>query len=114
MSAAVAASEAVVAITLSRHAVQRYQERVRPGLDAARAEEDLQRLVAAADVQPLAPMWCRSVQLALCYAVIGDVCLPLERDRRSIGRLIATTCLTPGWKRKSRGSRPKRRRGGRR
>lgn len=83
----------VESIILSKHAVERFQERVRPGLTVEAAEEELARLVLFADVVEQAPAWHvnRAAQEAPAYLLIADVILPLKPTGGAT--FVATTCL---------------------
>ena len=79
-------------VVISDHAVQRYQERVRPGLDEAAARAELERLRAAATVVRDPPAWLHAADQAPCYLLLGDdVVLPLLRQ--SGGGWVASTCV---------------------
>ena len=79
-------------VVISDHAVARYQERVRPGLDEAAARAELERLRAVATVVREAPAWLHAADQASCYLLLGDdVVLPLLR--RSGGGWVASTCV---------------------
>lgn len=82
-------------IELTVHAVERFHERVRPGLSRAAAEEELAFLLALATVTCEPPAWVRerAVRRADCHAVMGDVVLPLYACG---GVLVATTCIARG------------------
>jgi hypothetical protein len=84
------------ALGLTRHAVERFQERVRPGLDLEAAQQGLARLVGLGEISDRAPAWlaCRMHKRSALYLVVGDVVLPLARGNG--GRLIALTCLVRG------------------
>ena len=82
-------SESVV---ISEHAVKRYCERVKPGLDEAAARNELERLRAAAAVAREPPAWLHAADQAPCYLLLGDdVALPLLRQ--SDGGWVASTCV---------------------
>jgi hypothetical protein len=87
-----------VLVTLSQHAVDRYQQRVRPALSAELAREDLGRLIGLGRVASEPPSWLadRQAQRAAFYLTVGDVVLPLDPDRRDTERLIALTCIARG------------------
>lgn len=87
-----------VEVALSHHAVERYQERVRPGLEAKLARADLQRLMSAGEITSCPPAWLQSRerQSAAFYLTIGDVVLPLDPCRRNRERLVALTCIVRG------------------
>ena len=85
-------------IHLTRHAIERFQERVRPALDLADAADELARLVLVADLIDRPPEWHARAcaQVAPWYLVIGDVLLPLKTRCSEPGELTATTCLARG------------------
>lgn len=87
-----------VAIHVSDHAVVRYRERVRPGLDHGQACSDLQRLLEHGFISSRAPLWLRTTQAqrSAYYLVVGDIALPLDPCTRDRERLVALTCLTRG------------------
>jgi hypothetical protein len=65
------------ALTIGEHAIDRYLERVKPGLGAAvAADEDLERLiVACGDIRPEPPAWKHEAHT------------PTDRDRPAIAWL---------------------------
>jgi hypothetical protein len=85
-------------VELSRHAVERFQQRVRPALGAPEAEEQLARLTLVADVTSEPPAWhaVACAQWAPLYLVAGDVVLPLKAHAVEAGVFVATTCLVRG------------------
>jgi hypothetical protein len=85
-------------IQLSEHAVQRFQQRVRPSLALADAEEQLARLAVFADLVIDPPAWhaATCAQLAPWYLVLGDVVLPLKAHYSDPDVLVATTCIARG------------------
>ena len=87
-----------IEIHLSQHAVDRFHERVRPGLDRTAAEDALAQLALLGTIEPEPPEWLarRQRQRAACYLVAGDVVLPLDPCRRDPTVLVALTCLARG------------------
>lgn len=85
-------------IQITEHAVERFRERLRPGLELADAEHDLTQLVLSAELTTTPPAWhLRScAQIAPCYLVAGDVLLPLKPHWTDEDVLVATTCLVRG------------------
>lgn len=83
-------------LTLSRHAVCRFVERFRPGLDERRGALELERLV----LQTEPPAWLAGQsghRRAERYLVVGEqLVLVCEPDRFEPGVLCAVTCLSPG------------------
>lgn len=84
-------------IIFTTHAIERFRDRVRPGLSFADAEVELARLAPAGQVVSESPDWHarRAAQRALCYLVIGDLVLPLKAAHQP-GRYVATTCIPKG------------------
>lgn len=82
-------------IHLTTHAVERYRDRVRPGLSFEAAELELGRVAALGEVTTEAPAWhLRScAQEAPFYLMIADILLPLRPHHSEPGVLVATTCL---------------------
>ena len=89
---------ATFTVQLSRHAVERFQERVRPALGFPEAEDELARLTLAAELAAEPPAWhaASCAQIAPWYLVVGDVVLPLKQHRTEPDVLVATTCLARG------------------
>ena len=87
-----------VEVLLSTHAIERFNERVRPGLDYASAAVELARLVLAAELSTEPPTWLAATQAqrSAMYAVIGDLVLPLDPSRQDQAALCALTCLARG------------------
>lgn len=85
-----------VSISVTDHAVWRYQERVRPGLELADARRDLLRLLKGCEVTTDLPDWTRDREDRVdAVAVLSDgVVLALIRERGSKYR--AVTCLVRG------------------
>jgi hypothetical protein len=79
-------------VRISQHAVQRYRERIKPGLDEAGARVELERLRAVGTVVREPPRWLHAADRAPCYLLLGDdVALPLLRV--ADGGWIASTCV---------------------
>lgn len=78
-------------IDLTAHAIERFRDRVRPGIELDAAADELARLVGHAELTPQRPEWLTG--FALLYLVAGDVALPLEPALGNPERLVATTCL---------------------
>lgn len=89
---------AALTIHLSDHAVERFQQRVRPALALPDAREELVHLALVAELATEPPAWHAAccAQLAPWYLVIGDVVLPLKPHWAEPDALIATTCLARG------------------
>jgi hypothetical protein len=85
-------------IRFSSHAVDRFQERVRPTLDEVSALRELRRLVHHGTIATEPPGWLQATarQRAPLYLVIGDLVLPLDISRRSNDQLIALTVIPRG------------------
>lgn len=92
-------------ISISRHALIRYLERVRPSLSGIKAAQDeIERLSGFCYVSEESPEWVRKessytretlVDRFSLWLLIGDdVALPLEE--KSNGRFEAVTCVVSG------------------
>jgi hypothetical protein len=82
---------------LSKHAVIRYRERVRPSITLAQAREDLDRLKAMGAVTSERPDWLRNTEQDghAGYLLLGeDLVLILASDGGP--DLTAVTCLVRG------------------
>lgn len=88
----------VLTIELTAHAVDRYVERVRPGLAREVAEAELAHVVLAGEVVTTPPAWhlANCAQVAPSYLVVADVLLPLVPRPDDPDVLVATTCLAKG------------------
>lgn len=85
-------------VDLSLHAIERFQQRMRPALTLAAAEEELAELMALGEIVGQPPDWFarRQLQHAPCYLVVGDFVLPLVPARYDPEVLCATTCVARG------------------
>ncbi len=85
-------------IELSAHAVERYQQRVRPGLSLEAAEDELARVALVGEITTDPPAWhLRScAQIAPFYLCVGDVLLTLALHQTQPDVFVATTCLAKG------------------
>lgn len=76
---------------LTRHAIRRYQERVKPALDLEQAEAELRRLLPLMDRKRVPPSWIdpeRLVRDADVWLILGgEIALPMYSGQ-------ITTCLT--------------------
>lgn len=82
---------------VSDHAVERYIERVAPGLDELTAREQLRLLLEMAEVKPEPPEWTEGTDFrrSPAYAEVSDgIAVALEPSGNN--RLIATTVLVRG------------------
>jgi hypothetical protein len=82
-------------VEFSRHAVERYEERVRPGLSHARLSEELLRMASAGRIVPAPPRWVAWDLRSPLYLELGDVVFPLRRSGEG-SSWIAATCLVRG------------------
>ena len=81
-------------MNVSGHAVEQYQQRVKPALELDAARGELERLVSVAQVTAVEPSWVHDAHPSPFYLLIGDaVALPLEAQD---GGWVATTCLVAG------------------
>lgn len=77
-----------MSVSLSEHAVERYQERVKPALSREQAMADVVRVLALADRRGAAPAWVTSERDAHEWRVLADdIAFPV-RDG------VVVTCLT--------------------
>jgi hypothetical protein len=85
-------------IQISAHAVERFRERVRPGLSFEAAENELARIAIVGEITEHAPAWHlrNCAQVAPLYLVVADVVMPLHPHRSEPDVLVATTCLAQG------------------
>jgi hypothetical protein len=83
-------------ILVTAHAVERFVERVRPGLDAAQARGELERILCTAEVGSRAPAWLaeRAVAEGPIYVVVDDVVLPAVPT--ASGDIRVVTCFARG------------------
>ena len=79
-------------IWFSDHAVQRYRERLRPGLDDAHARDELARLTSVGQVTTNPPGWAQTAHGGPFLTIGPDVCVPLIR--KGPHRFVAATVLT--------------------
>lgn len=82
-------------VRFSRHAVERYVERVKPGLSFGAAAAELEGLLwsGALELTDEAPAFCGSPNPDDGFLRLGDIAFPLLR--KPSGYLLATTCRTP-------------------
>jgi hypothetical protein len=79
-------------VTLSAHAVEQYQQRVKPGLDRVAARFELEHLRLVGEIASQPPAWVNAARPALYYLLLGDdVVLPLAPQGDG---WVATTCVT--------------------
>lgn len=83
-------------VHLTNHAVARYQERVRPGLDLAAAKRELTRLLAEHGQESERPDWMadRADQPDLWVTIGPDVWLPCLVKQH--GRIVAVSVVCNG------------------
>ncbi len=79
------------AVRISVHAIEQYQQRVKPGLDPDAARAELERLRAVATITTDQPVWLHAAREAPCYLLIGEsIALPITPQADG---WVATTCL---------------------
>ena len=79
-------------VALSAHAVEQYQQRVKPGLDLDAARDELERLRPLGEISTLAPDWVNAARPAPYYLLLsGAIVLPLAPQADG---WVATTCVT--------------------
>jgi hypothetical protein len=79
-------------VALSAHAVEQYQQRVKPGLDLDPARGELERLRPLGEISTEPPDWVNAARPAPYYLLLGDaIVLPLAPQAAG---WVATTCVT--------------------
>ena len=79
-------------VALSAHAVEQYQQRVKPGLDLDAARDELERLRPLCEISTVAPDWVNAARQAPYYLLLSDaIVLPLAPQAAG---WVATTCVT--------------------
>lgn len=88
---------ASVKVRLSAHCIERFQARFRPGLDAARAGEELRAMLEHGQISHDPPAWLVDRRRQPdAYLLLGsDVAMPLVRSS-SGDQYHAVTCLSRG------------------
>ena len=80
-------------VMLSAHAVEQYQQRVKPGLELDTARAELDQLRALGQISAEEPRWVNAARPAPYYLLLGDaIVLPLAPQGEG---WIAMTCVTP-------------------
>lgn len=87
-----------VRIRFTIHAVERFVERVRPGLDFASGRLELWRLAGVGTVAAYAPGWLPGSRTSAsdAYLVVGDMAVPLVAESSGSRVLVATTVVVRG------------------
>lgn len=85
-------------VQFSDHAIARYRQRCKPGLDHENAGQDLGRIADLGRVLTEAPHWLaeRARQASPLYLEVGDVVFPLVPDRAGSSGWCAVTCIARG------------------
>jgi hypothetical protein len=83
------------AVMLSAHAVEQYQQRVKPGLGPTAARFELEQLRPVGRISRQAPGWVNAARPALYYLLLGDAVV-LALAPQGEDRWVATTCVTQG------------------
>jgi hypothetical protein len=84
-------------VNLTKHAVLRFVERIRPGLDFREGKAELERLVSIGELRAEPPAWLPRKSRDQRYLAIGeDLVIPCAPDRFQPGALFAATCLCRG------------------
>jgi hypothetical protein len=83
-----------VEVFLSDHAIERYRERVRPGLSVEDAEAELQRVLGFATFTREPPDFAAEHEgVTVGFLLLGDgIAFPVVRSE-SGGDFVATTCV---------------------
>ena len=83
-------------LELSKHAIARYGERVRPALSVPELEAELIHVLAHGQACTTPPPWlARGDQRSEAYLSLGDIVFPLVLDAWP-GHALAVTCLARG------------------
>lgn len=83
-------------IRISTHAIDRYRERVRPGLDRKATKHEIEHLIQVGEVTKMPPEWCggdRDTSDGAFLLIGNDLVLPLRGEGEE---LTAVTCLVRG------------------
>ncbi len=85
-------------IMFTRHALDRYRERVQPALGYREVVDAVRRILAHGRISGEAPSWLAQRQRTSSshYLEIGDVVFPLRGGVAANGRLVAVTCIARG------------------
>ena len=84
-------------VEFTEHAVDRFRERARPGLDFENALGQLESMGCGAVISVAPPAWMANARRdADAYLVLADVAFPLARSTTRPGRYHATTCIPKG------------------
>jgi hypothetical protein len=80
------------------HAIERFRERVRPGLAWDAAEREFARVARLARATPQPPEWLadREREHAELYLVVGDLVWPMAASAAHADRRLITTRLARG------------------
>lgn len=80
---------------LTKHAIERYRERVAPGLSRSEAEVELRIRLDAAPMMDYPPDWAQHAHAELCAPLDAETMVVLRKNRRGTRRgFIASTVLT--------------------
>jgi hypothetical protein len=90
------ADGAVVQVRVSEHAVDRYQQRVKPYMPAESAAAELAALISMSVVREGTAPWLSSPQAALFHVDLGTITVAVDPDPRDTDRLLARTVLVCG------------------
>lgn len=84
-----------VRIRFKPHAVDRFRQRVRPGLDPMNARLQLQGIAAASTLTNERPNWSDRTQATL-WLRVADAAFIVVPDPNDRDCLVATTCVARG------------------
>lgn len=88
-SSSLGAASLKTPLRISRHAAQRYRERIRP-VSLREATREIKRLVEVAEWSDRLPNWAKVAQQNDGCLVIGDLALVVQNG-------VIVTCLSKGW-----------------
>lgn len=85
-----------IEVLISDHALERWIERFRPGLNRSAAERELTQLVLQAELRTdRPPRIGLTSQRPAFYVCLGDLVMPADPDRARRQRLVIRTVLPP-------------------
>jgi hypothetical protein len=94
VSSASPAPPTASSVRVSAHAVEQYQQRVKPALDLPAARRELEQVLTVAQITPDEPNWMHDADPAPFYLVISDaLALPLVAGDSG---WVAKTCVASG------------------
>lgn len=97
---------------VSEHAVEQYQERVKPGLSRRRARRDLLAVLRCVrpELQEEPPGWHRAREREDCagWIVVGDLTFPVAEDGETLKTCIPRNSVSPSYRERLNERKPRR------